>query len=128
MRVLQILKSAAVLLIILYVFSCKKTVNETTNPKDEFSYENESGGGISSPCRDELEPGWFLDSVATQTILGPPLQGSPYSVAVMQQASINLYGHSNGIIANKKYVRFRPADEDQVQILEDVDLELFDYP
>jgi hypothetical protein len=46
----------------------------------------------------------------------------------MQQAAINLYGNSNGISVNKKYIRFRPTDEWQISALLDLDLELFDYP
>jgi hypothetical protein len=46
----------------------------------------------------------------------------------MQQASVNLYGNSHGISVNKKYIRFRPADEDQMTQLLELDLELFDYP
>lgn len=69
------------------------------------------------------------DTVAVPTILGSQLQGNPYTVSVMQQASINLYGNSNGITtANKKYVRFRPADVNQLLNLESLDLELYDYP
>lgn len=46
----------------------------------------------------------------------------------MQQASINLYGQAVGIGVNKKYIRFRPTDDTQLEQLADLDLDLFDYP
>jgi hypothetical protein len=113
------------------IISCQKEAKEVSKEKStetESPPAIEGGTASTASCRDELEPDWYPDSVAVQTSLGYQLQGSPYSVAVMQQASVNLYGHNNGIIANKKYVRFHPANEDQVKTLFDADLELFDYP
>jgi hypothetical protein len=69
-----------------------------------------------------------LDTTEVTTILGNQLQGNPYSVPVMQQASDNLYDHSNGISVNKLYVRFRPADFSQLSTLEGLDLDFYDYP
>lgn len=111
------------------MFSCQKETKEAKKDDTEpVSGNSTNGGGALTSCRDELEPGWYADSALTQTILGYQLNGNPYSVATMQQAAINLYGNNNGITANKKYVRFRPVNEDQVQLLQESDLELFDYP
>jgi hypothetical protein len=62
------------------------------------------------------------------TILGARLVGNPYSVRIMRMAAINLYGNGDYITVNKKYIRFKPADEAQLRQLIDLDLELFDYP
>lgn len=82
----------------------------------------------SEACKEVLEPDWNDDSTQIPTILGYRLQNNPYSLANMQQASINLYGQSNGIAINRKYMRFKPSDETQLQMLIDTDIELTDYP
>lgn len=68
------------------------------------------------------------DTLEVPTILGNQLLGNPYSLAVMQQASINLYGNANGITVNKLYVRFKPSNSEQLFTLESLDLDLYDYP
>jgi hypothetical protein len=61
-------------------------------------------------------------------ILGNQLP-NPYTVANMQQAYNILYGQGYTITANNLYVRFKPANEDQLGILVDnEDLELQDHP
>jgi hypothetical protein len=117
----------------LFNYSCKKSIKEKEDVKavsktSSTLQQRDPGGGGGTFCRTELEPDWYLDSVLTQTILGYQLIGNPYSVANMQQASINLYGNSNGIVANKKYVRFRPMSDEQTQTLQESELNLFDYP
>lgn len=81
--------------------------------------------GVGS-CMEVMEND--ADTSEVPTILGNQLQGNPYSVSVMQQASINLYGNSSGIAVNKLYVRFKPANDDQLFTLEALDLDLFDHP
>jgi hypothetical protein len=114
----------------LFNYSCKKAIKEDVKAdnKTVTGLQQRDPGGGSAACREELEPDWYVDSVLTQTILGFQLIGNPYSVGNMQQASINLYGNTNGITANKKYVRFRPMNEEQTQILQESELNLFDYP
>jgi len=86
-------------------------------------------GGSQASCREELQPDWIADTVEAPTQLGAQLNGNPYSVSVMQQTAVNLYGSSQGITANKKYIRYKPATLEQVDILnEDDNIELFDYP
>ncbi len=46
----------------------------------------------------------------------------------MQQAYTNLYGSSMGINETNIYVRFKPASPQQLSILEDLDIDLYDYP
>jgi hypothetical protein len=112
----------------LLINSCKKNLPEKEIVQEEFPTGGPGGGGTTGQCRDPLENESNYDSIAYQTILGNQLIGSPYSVTVMRQASQNLYGHSSGISVNKKYIRFRAADEDQITQLLDLNLELFDYP
>lgn len=96
---------------------------------EEFPTGSPGGGGNTGFCMDPLENYSInYDSLEYQTILGNQLIGNPYSVSVMQQASINLYGNSHGISVNKKYIRFRPNDENEMEQLIELNLELFDYP
>ena len=63
-----------------------------------------------------------------EVILGNQLP-NPYTVPNMQQAHNILYGPGQTLTANYKYVRFKPANADELGILEDnEDLELQDYP
>jgi hypothetical protein len=115
----------------LFVYSCKKGSPEK-EPQilmEEFPTGSPGGGGNTDFCIDPLENyNTTYDSLEYQTILGNQLIGNPYSVSVMQQASINLYGNSHGISVNKKYIRFRPNDENEMEQLLELNLELFDYP
>ncbi len=86
----------------------------------------DGGGGGAFNCVDIMEND--ADTTDVPTILGNQLQGNPYSVANMQQASINLYGNANHIAMNKQYVRFRPGNANQLFVLEALDLDLYDYP
>jgi hypothetical protein len=81
-----------------------------------------------STCVDMLEDETQPDSLLTETILGNPLNGHPYSVATMRQAAVNLYGNDQGIVANKVYMRCKPANETQLEALEATNAEWFDYP
>ena len=111
-------------------YSCRKEekIQVLPSAKNDGNIYQKGGGGNTGQCRTELEPDWYVDSVYTQTSLGYQLAGNPYSVANMQQASINLYGNNGGITANRKYVRFRPVNEEQTQLLQESELNLFDYP
>ncbi len=112
------------------MYSCKKLSPEKENQviQEEIATEK-PGGGSTDFCVDLLENyNNNYDSVEYQTILGNQLVGNPYSVSIMQQASINLYGNSHGISVNKKYIRFRPSDGDQMDQLLELNIELFDYP
>jgi len=87
------------------------------------------GVGNNNICRIDLEQENAADSLLIPTVLGNQLIGNPYSVTTMQQAYINLYGNNgNAIVANKKYVRFKPATETQLKTLSESKLDLFDYP
>jgi hypothetical protein len=79
-------------------------------------------------CWDDAEDGLAYDSLLKPTVLGARLVGSPYSVATMQQASRNLTGSTTGITENKWYVRFKPSNPAQLVTLEDLDIDLSDYP
>ncbi len=68
------------------------------------------------------------DTILIPTILGAHLINNPYSVANMQQAAINLYGTAAGVAENKWYVRLKPSNITQLNALDSLDIELFDYP
>jgi hypothetical protein len=115
--------------LIIFIYSCKKSseVSEHTAPLKNPKLQSLVSTG-SGTCYETLEPDWNGDSVLTPTILGYHLVNNPYSVSVMQQAAVNLYGNANGITANKKYVRFKPSGDAQLEQLDNLDLDLFDYP
>jgi hypothetical protein len=46
----------------------------------------------------------------------------------MKLAALNLTGSNTSITENKWYVRFKPTTPDQLAVLEDLDIDLFDYP
>ena len=118
-----------VIALLLFVVACKKSATEPDLQLElRTGTLQPSAMASSSTCYETLEPDWYDDTVRTHTVLGRRLTGSPYSLSTMQQAAMNLYGNSNGITVNKKYVRFKPADYDQLQQLTQLDLELFDYP
>jgi len=117
-----------ILILAVLFISCKKSFERTANSGELNSTKSLSSASSDVTCYDTLEPDQGADSILTQTILGSRLSGNPYSVQVMQQASTNLYGNANGIVVNKKYVRFKPSLDDQLEQLDSLDLNLFDYP
>jgi hypothetical protein len=118
--------------VITILFSCKKEFKEQelglkmVDPT-ELQY-SAFGTASSAYCWEDTENGLSDDSILKPTLLGARLLGLPYSVAVMQQASQNLTGGTVGISENKWYVRFKPTNPDQLALLEDQDIDLFDYP
>ncbi len=73
---------------------------------------------MGNQADDQLQP----------TILGYQLTNQPYSLQNMREAYINLYGSNNGISETNLYVRFKPASPQQLSVLEDLDIDLYDYP
>lgn len=109
--------------------SCNKEIKKDSNPDvTEVFGASPSPFGSEPTCQEFLQADWTADSILTQTILGPQLQGNPYSLSVMQQASINLYGTTKNIVINSVYVRFKPATYEQLDQLLDTDIEVFDHP
>lgn len=61
-------------------------------------------------------------------ILGQQLN-NPYTITNMQQAYWQLYGSSEPVAVTHLYVRFKPANVDQLRtLIDDQNLELQDYP
>lgn len=58
----------------------------------------------------------------------PPQGGLSASFHFYFCLCIHLYGHTNGIAVNKLYVRVRPSGTDQLELLENLNIPLFDYP
>lgn len=128
----RISKYALVVIVLtLVVFSCKKEMKQPADvlpPESIASRTNLTAASTLPYCWEDAEDGLAYDSILKPTILGARLIGFPYSLAVMRQASINLTGGTIGIVENKWYVRFKPANTDQLAVLEDLDIDLFDYP
>ncbi|RZM23851.1 MAG: hypothetical protein EOO88_24825 [Pedobacter sp.] len=125
-------KASIHLVMVICCLACKKEIKhlKVENIVDEGLALSPTSAAVASSlpyCWEDSEDGLAYDSVLKPTILGAKLIGEPYSVAKMQQASLNLTGSSTGITENKWYVRFKPTI-DQIAILEDLDIDLFDYP
>lgn len=111
-------------------FSCSKDLKDRslTVPNATLGAAVNLTANAAGYCWDDEENGLTYDSILKPTILGARLIGTPYSVANMQQAAINLTGSGSGVSENQWYVRFKPANPDQLAIVEDLDIDLFDYP
>jgi hypothetical protein len=69
-----------------------------------------------------------LDNGDVPIVLGSQIT-NPYTVRKVQNAYNMLYGDIQTLTANYLYVKFKPANADQLEILEDNEnLELQDYP
>jgi hypothetical protein len=99
-------------LTILGIMSCKKDIglSDTGHPFDNeaSSIEREAGNG--------------------QTVIGNQLT-NPYKVEIMQQAYNNLYENDISCLApNYLYVRFLPNSYEDMRVLLESNLELWDFP
>jgi hypothetical protein len=101
---------------------------EISQPDANGTMQTEGSGTGAGYCWEDSEDGLTFDSILKPTILGARLIGNPYSVANMQQASRNLTNGIAGITENAWYVRFKPSNYSQLAALEDLDIDLFDYP
>lgn len=120
-----------ILLFLIFFTGCKKEFSPQSIDEKQLSSNKEVASTsrmAASGCREELQPDWIADTIDVATQLGTALIGSPYSAAIMQQAAINLYGNDQGITANKKHIRYKPSTLDQLELLANSDIELFDYP
>jgi hypothetical protein len=84
-----------------------------------------SGNGY---CWADGEDGNMADSILKPTILGARLLGNPYSVANMSQAFRNLTNSTTGVSANAWYIRVKPSNYTQLVLVEDLDVDWFDFP
>ncbi|MBS4064382.1 MAG: hypothetical protein KGZ74_07460 [Chitinophagaceae bacterium] len=122
--------------IVLSLNACKKDLKDTSSKNinaDEAvslspELQSQSSGTGNGYCWEDGEDGSAYDSVLKPTILGARLIGNPYSVANMQQASINLTNSNAGIVENAWYVRVKPSNYEQLAAVEDLDVDWFDYP
>jgi hypothetical protein len=131
---------------IVFVSNCKKNSvdvlveqekKETKIPENFFAEakvpgvvdnkDNENATTINAAA--PLAGGLDLNNGEDQVILGNQLT-NPYTLTNMQNAATIIYGGTAPILVpTHKYVRFKPANGDQFDELEDnQDLELQDYP
>ena len=120
------------LVLLITITSCKKDL--AGNDADETTLKSsaQSAAAVetmsSGTCVEDFDGGSGYDTVLKPTVLGYMLINQPYSLANMQQAYINLYGTANGVALTHKYVRFKPSSPQQLSVLEDLDIDLFDHP
>ncbi len=103
--------------IIILPSSCKREIEVTQYEKASKAKTGVQAMSTSSGWVEDQDNGAAYDSLPRPTTLGYRLVNSPYSVANMQQASLNLYGTTSGITENKWYVRFKPANPQQLGYL-----------
>lgn len=114
--------------------SCKKEpfqeieADEVALQKKNARLAGSAQAMSSGTCVSVVQSETVYDTLQTQTLLGYKLVNNPYSVTKMRQAYQNLYGTTATFTANKKYVRFKPANETQLKTLVEQDLDLYDYP
>lgn len=124
-----------ILLLLIATFSCKKRDSghlsniDTRDSSLKFIGKSSSRVAISGgSCVEDTGNPAAYDSVLVPTVLGYHLVNHPYSLTHMQQAYTNLYGSASGVSVTNKYVRFKPSSPDQLSVLEDLDIDLFDHP
>jgi hypothetical protein len=143
-------KIISLIIVSTILFSCQKQLNNKTGTlqvlkssltiPDNFFKETPVPGVVQNSIKSENKNTVITPSVAAivtpidpnngdeQVLLGNQLP-NPYTVANMQQTYNILYGTGQTLSANYLYVKFKPANVDELQTLEDnSDLELQDYP
>src|SRR5688572_21032683 len=120
--------TAATLLLAAFLTSCTREEDEKVL-LDKLSVVNINS---TTDCIENIDIGAYSVETPVPTVLGAPLNGAPFSVDNMKIAAKNLYGTSSGISNTNLYMRFRPANDDQLKtLLEFADgngWDLFDYP
>jgi len=121
------------ILFMIFFFSCKKkdfdSIEKNNYSEAAAAKPNNLAALISGgTCIEDLYDPSDYDSILKPTILGYHLINHPYSLANMQTAYLNLYGSASGVTVTNKYVRFKPSNPQQLSTLEDLDIDLFDYP
>jgi len=114
-----------VTILVCFITSCKKDRRSETTV---FVSSPISQRAVTATCNDPVEPA--DDTTGTNTrILSAPLRLNPYSIAVMKQAALQLYGPDKSIIPSHLYVRYKPTSYEAVERLAlDTATELFDHP
>lgn len=133
MRTLTLLVFTSFLLLFTIV-SCRKDISGDGNSKGETPLASSTHSTAVSEttnttaCMEDFDDGMGYDTILKPTVLGYRLTNHPYSLANMQQAYLHLYGSDDGVALTHKYVRFKPSSPQQLSVLEDLDIDLFDYP
>lgn len=115
------------------IISCKKDLTGSDGDDNTaLKTSTQSIGAMetisSGTCIEDFDGGTGFDTILKPTVVGYQLINQPYSLANMQQAYINLYGTADGVALTHKYVRFRPSSPEQLSLIEDLDIDLFDHP
>jgi hypothetical protein len=122
--------------------SCKKLDAEYTHPTERQALSQSAAraaalnSAASTPydcgntvCEDcEFQEEASEDTIDQVTILGD-LYTNPYSIEVMTQAH-NIVYHANvqSVSTTHYYVKFKPQTEDDVDKLDSLGVDVFDYP
>ena len=103
--------------------SCEKDDYGSEQPPTEDSVASANSSGLAKKGEGDK---------VTYTVLGEKRK-NPFSLASVNEAKQNLYGHSSGALsATHTYVKFMPANQDDLGELTDWEIKtsvpLFDYP
>jgi len=117
--------SPVILIFFLFITSCKK---DRWSETIDFSSSPLSQRAVTATCNDAVEPA--DDTTGTNTrILSAPLRINPYSIPVMKQAALQLYGSDASIEPSHLYIRYKPASYEEVdRLATDTATEYFDHP
>jgi len=118
-----------------FQLSCKKTLEEKYSSPNSgesqlYSRNPDANCDLSTTiCEDcQYQEAIDDDTVYSPTILGSPYN-NPYSIANMTAAYNYIYTSSIPQIATTHYyVRFKPTSVAQLNVLDSLDFELYDYP
>jgi hypothetical protein len=127
-------KLVAIIVLSLFLFSCKKTQFEDIkkvelNSVDAQSFSSRINSGTSE-CEDCTElANSYADTIDHPTILGANIS-NPYTISNMNQAYFNVYGNypSAALPVTHLYVKFSPSNLSQLASLEDEDIDLTSFP
>lgn len=144
---MKFIKPLSILILSAVLFiGCKKTDSNSVSKKDNslFDYKNlkvpdnffkelsvpgvSEDGGNKINQRTENGSSPTPDNGDDPIILGQQVP-NPYTIQNMQQAYLLLYGSTQPVPVTHLYIRYKPANKDQLAtLLDQPNLELQDYP
>lgn len=119
-----------IMILMLTAFSCTKPSTEPNQYEGlEIDKYAMAATAAENDCIETNDIGPLSAEESIPTVLGAALQGNPFSTDVIQTAWRNLHGGTKRFFPTHQYVRFKPANDDQLAVLVDnPTLDLFDYP
>lgn len=129
------LLAAFAFLIIVTFNSCKKIVEENSLPAEEdntsiFERNPDTNCDLSTTICEDCATQTQIDNdtAAHATVLGG-YYNNPYSISNMTASYNYIYSQNlPSVAATHRYVRFKPASASDLNMLDSIGVELYDYP